>query len=80
MKNKDRFSISMDKELVKRLDEEVERGKYASRSQAIEVCVKQKYRLEEIDERIGDLIIELMELAAKHPEFVEEYKKVIKKV
>jgi metal-responsive CopG/Arc/MetJ family transcriptional regulator len=80
MIKKDRFSISMDKELVKKLDEEVEGGRYGSRSQAIEACVKQKYRLGEIDERIGNLIVELMELAAKSPEFVEMYRKALKNV
>jgi metal-responsive CopG/Arc/MetJ family transcriptional regulator len=80
MIKKDRFSISMDKELVKKLDEEVEGGRYGSRSQAIEACVKQKYKLEDIDERVSGLIVELMELAAKSPEFVEMYKKALKNV
>lgn len=78
MKHKDRFSVSMDKELVKRLDEEVDRGRYSSRSQAIEFCVKQKFRLEEVDERIGELMLELMELASKSPEFFERFKEIMK--
>ena len=80
MIKKDRFSVSMDKELVKKLDEEVESGRYGSRSQAIEACVRQKYKLGAIDERFTDLIVELMELAAKSPEFVEMYRKALKNV
>jgi metal-responsive CopG/Arc/MetJ family transcriptional regulator len=80
MKNKERFSISMDKVLIKKLDAEVQRGKYASRSQAIEVCVKQKISLDETDERIGEFLFDLMDLAAKRPELVEEYKKALRNV
>lgn len=69
----------MDKDLVGEIDKNVEGGRYTSRSQCIETCVRQIFRLEKSDERIADLTIEMMELAAKSPEFVDEYKKFLKK-
>ena len=79
MITKHRFGISMDKNLVDEMDKNIEEGKYTSRSQCIETCVRQIFRLEKSDERIADLTIEMMELAAKSPEFVDEYKKFLKK-
>ena len=69
----------MDGKLVEKIDEGVEAGKYENRSKCIETCVKQAFKMEESDGRFTELIIELMELAAKSPEFVEEYKKALKK-
>jgi len=54
--------------------------KLKSRSFLIEEKLWQVYRLKEIDEQTGNLIIELMELAAKHPGFLEEYRKALEKV
>lgn len=68
----------MDRELIKKLDAEIERGTYSSRSHAIEVCVKQKFKFEEVDKRISDFLIELMDLAAKSPELVDVYKKALR--
>jgi Arc/MetJ-type ribon-helix-helix transcriptional regulator len=68
----------VERELVKMLDAEVEKGKYASRSQAIEVCVKPRFQLEEIDERVNEFFIELLELGAKSPEVLEAYKKALR--
>ena len=79
MITKQRFGISMDKNLVGEIDKNVEEGRYTSRSQCIETCVRQIFRLEKSDERIADLTIEMMELAAKSPEFVDECKKILKK-
>ena len=79
MITKQRFGISMDKKLVGEIDGKIGEGRYTSRSQCIETCVKQAFKMEESDERFMELIIELMELAAKSPEFVEEYKKALKK-
>ena len=80
MITKQRFGISMGKNLVDEIDGKVEEGRYTSRSQCIETCVKQVFRLDESDNRFTELIVELMELAAKSPEFVEMYKKALEKV
>ena len=80
MITKKRFTISMDGKLVREIDEKVKAGGYTNRSQCIETCVKQAFKMEESDERFTELIIELMELAAKSPEFVEDYKKAREKV
>ena len=80
MITKQRFGISMDKKLVGEIDGKIGEGRYTSRSQCIETCVKQAFKMEESDGRFTELIIELMELAAKSPEFVEEYKKALEKV
>jgi Arc/MetJ-type ribon-helix-helix transcriptional regulator len=70
----------MSETLVDKIDGIVEDGRYASRSECIETCVKQVFKMEESDSRFTDLIVELMELAAKSPEFVEMYKKALKNV
>ena len=80
MITKQRFGISMGKDLVDEIDGKVEEGRYTSRSQCIETCVRQVFKLEESDNRFTELIVELMELAAKSPEFVEMYKKALKNV
>jgi len=69
----------MDKNLVSEMDKNIEEGRYINRSQCIETCVQQIFKLEKSDERIADLTIEMMELAAKSPEFVDECKKILKK-
>lgn len=80
MITKQRFGISMDKNLVEEIDGKVEKGRYTSRSECIETCVKQVFKMEKSDKRFSDLIVELMELAAKSPEFVEMYKKALEQV
>ncbi|RCV64307.1 Transcriptional regulator, contains Arc/MetJ-type RHH (ribbon-helix-helix) DNA-binding domain [Methanophagales archaeon] len=77
MIKKDRFSISMDIPLVKLLDAEVEKGRYASRSHAVEFCVKQNFQLDEFEERITKYFIELVAVGAKNPELLEVYKKAL---
>lgn len=79
MKNKERFSVSMDLELVRQLDREVSAGRYASRSRAIEACVRQVFKLQETDERVTEFLLEFVDLLVKHPELGEELKKVMKK-
>ena len=69
----------MDKNLVDEIDKNIEVGKYTSRSQCIETCVRQIFKLENSEERLADLIIEMMELASKSHEFVDECKKILKK-
>ena len=80
MITKKKFTVSMSEKLVDKIDGRVSEGRHASRSECIETCVKQVFKMEESDERFMELVIELMELAAKSPEFVEEYKKALKKV
>ena len=80
MRTKSDVTISIDSGLLQKIDDEVEERKLKSRSSLIEEKLWQVYRLKEIDERIGNLIAELMELAAKSPEFVEMYKKALEKV
>ena len=75
MIKKDRFSISMDIQLIKLLDAEVEKGRYASRSHAVEFCVKRNFQLDEFEERITNYFIELVEVGAKNPELLEVSKK-----
>ena len=80
MRTKSDVTISIDSGLLQKIDDEVEERKLKSRSFLIEEKLWQVYRLKDIDERIGNLIVELMELAAKSPEFVEMYKKALKNV
>ena len=49
------------------------------RSQFIENCVKQAFEKVESEDRIGELLLDLMEIAAKKPEFVGVYKEVFRK-
>lgn len=80
MITKKKFTLSMSETLVDKIDGIVEAGRYASRSECIETCVKQVFKMEESDKRFSELIVDLMELAAKSPEFVEMYKKALEKV
>jgi len=80
MRTKSDVTISIDSGLLQKIDDEVEKRKLKSRSFLIEEKLWQVYRLKEIDEQIGNLIIELMELAAKSPEFVEMYRNALKNV
>jgi len=79
MITKQRFGISVDKNLVGEIDKNIEQGRYTSRSQCIETCVRQIFRLENTEEKIAGSIIAMIELAAESPEFVDECKKILKK-
>nr|AAU84195.1 hypothetical protein GZ37D1_42 [uncultured archaeon GZfos37D1] len=80
MRTKSDVTISLDSGLLQKIDGEVEERKLKSRSSLIEEKLWQVYRLKDIDERVSDLIVELMELAAKSPEFVEAFRKTLKNV
>ena len=77
--NKKIFSISMDPEAVEALDKVVKKGRFGSRSQAIEHCVKEVLEIEKKGERYIDFLIEFMELIAAHPDLEKELKAFLMK-
>jgi Arc/MetJ-type ribon-helix-helix transcriptional regulator len=76
----DTFSVTMDGELKKRLDEKVGKGRFGNnRSQAISYCVQQVLDLEEHEERYIEFIIDFLEIVEKHPEVGENLREFLKK-
>jgi Arc/MetJ-type ribon-helix-helix transcriptional regulator len=76
----DTFSVTMDGELKKRIDEKVGKGRFGNnRSQAITYCVQQVLDLEEHEERYIEFIIDFLEIVEKHPEVGENLREFLKK-
>jgi Arc/MetJ-type ribon-helix-helix transcriptional regulator len=76
----DTFSVTMDGELKKRIDEKVGKGRFGNnRSQAITYCVQQVLDLEEHEERYIEFIIDFLEIVKKHPEVGENLREFLKK-
>jgi len=76
----DTFSVTMDGELKKRLDEKVGKGRFGNnRSQAISYCVQQVLDLEEHEERYIEFIIDFLEIVEKHPDVGENLREFLKK-
>lgn len=79
MVERERFSITMEKNLVDWLDADVKAGRYSSRARAIEARVRQVKELEGQERDVAAFFIECMELVAEHPEVIEEFRKFWKK-
>jgi metal-responsive CopG/Arc/MetJ family transcriptional regulator len=70
---KERFSISMEEELLKKLDKMIKMRRLgANRSQAIEYCVKQVLELEQHETRYVEFLIDFLKIVEKHPEVGEK--------
>ena len=74
------FSITMDEELKKRLDEKVGKGRFGkNRSHAISYCVQQVLDMEEHEERYIEFIIDFLEIVERHPEVGKNLREFLKK-
>ena len=73
------FSISIDKEAIKTLDDAItEKGRFANRSQAIEYCIKQVLAIEEHKRGSMEFLLDFMDLMKEHPEVKEKFEKFLK--
>ena len=79
MRTKTDVTVSLDDDLLEKIDGEVLEGKYASRSEAIREKLKLHYKLEGTGKDVTALFLECMELVAAHPEVIGTFKEFWKK-
>ena len=75
-----RFTVKVDKEVDEWLQGDVDSGRFGSKAQAVNVRLKQIRELETKNKDVVAFFIECMELVAEHPEVVETFRKVWKKL
>ena len=69
-----RFSISIEEEIVRGVDEEIGRRRgFSNRSQGISYCVRQVLELEEYANGSISFMMDFLDLIEGHPEIGESY-------
>jgi len=66
------FSISVEESVIAKVDELVERGRFGSRSQAIEYCMRQFVEMGGRNKEVLESLIDFLDLLAEDPGRMEK--------